>query len=194
MTGSVRCLGRVAEPSGTNTRCVIFLASISPLLYSIARPDNEKLACVLRAIFFATKNVHILRCRPLGRLVLPVRDASSSPDFFARGRRQDSTLDKGEYHVEALGRSAAYIRLKATVSEMSSRANSCIVKIKLCFFFCYHHQENETRKKQTRGSKRTSILRRRVRYRFLKMIGMHRRVMMMMMSHRRHGRGVIGRG
>lgn len=104
--------------------------------YSIARPDNKKLACVLRAIFFATKNVHILRCRPLGRLVLPVRDASSSSssDFFARGRRQDNTLDKGEYHVEALGRSAAYIRLKATVSEMSSRANSCIVKIKLCFF------------------------------------------------------------
>ncbi len=37
-----------------------------------------------------------------------------------------------EYHVpETVGCSAAYILLMATVSEMSSRANSCIVNIKL---------------------------------------------------------------
>lgn len=94
----------------------------------ISAPDKSACVCVER------RNAHILRCRPLGRLVLPVVRDSSSSDFFVRGRRQDNTLDKGEYHLllpEALGRSAAYIRLKATVSEMSSRANSCIVKIKL---------------------------------------------------------------
>lgn len=158
----------------------------------ISAPDKSACVCVER------RNAHILRCRPLGRLVLPVVRDSSSSDFFARGRRQDNTLDKGEYHLllpEALGRSAAYIRLKATVSEMSSRANSCIVKIKLS---TKKSSSSKPGSKQKRGvnqkkKKRTSILRRRVRYRFLK-IGIHRRVMMMMMSHRRHGRGAIGRG
>ena len=115
----------------------------------ISAPDKSACVCVER------RNAHILRCRPLGRLVLPVVRDSSSSDFFARGRRQDNTLDKGEYHLllpEALGRSAAYIRLKATVSEMSSRANSCIVKIKLSTKN-HHHQNQEASKNE--GSTKT---------------------------------------
>jgi hypothetical protein len=147
-----------------------------PAVYTRARCQR---ACLLA---FST-NAHILRCRPLGRL-----GCDSSSDFFARGRRQDNTLDIGEYHplLEALGRSAAYIRLSATVSEMSSRANSCIVKIKLSSE-TKHQVGKEVYTPRGGGGSRTSILRRCVRCRFP--IEFHRRV-----SHRRHGRGATGRG
>jgi hypothetical protein len=66
-----------------------------------------------------------------------------------RLRRQQNTLQmaaemRGSHLREESARSAAYILLIATVSDMSSRANSCMAKMKLA----QHADQQKDKKKK----------------------------------------------